>query len=408
MFLRLTLLSASTAALVVAGAHAWEDGEVVEQVQLGDIWSDLNVTVDTDATEVWGTSVATGNTASSMAKSGDVALMANQTHDSATAANTTVAGDATIEGLVMTTTTAYANSASAGSWMGNTRVLNEQAANGPAEATTSLRLNRTGPITSSTTAAANVSVQSGEFGDNKGFQRQSATGSVTAKTSASISATSGTATFATTATGNAQTAEGLSTNMVIGAVQSTAQGAQIRGRTDVAIGSATDVIAATTTAGNSASANNAFGPASLGRKGSELFQLNRSAVDADTTVSLDDWSGDTIASAYGVGNSALVANVGSDTSLYAIQSNYGAVTANASLSGGRNDGTGTINATAIGNASTATLCNACGDATVGGSVNQFNAGPTTAQAAYSASGGAVHGSASAIGNTATFQTTGHD
>ena len=83
-------------------------------------------------------------------------------------------------------------------------------------------------------------------------------------------------------------------------------------------------------------------------------------MDANTTVSLDDWSGDANASAYGVGNSALVANVGSDTSLYAIQSNYGAVTANASLSGGRNDGTGTVNATAIGNAATATLCNACG------------------------------------------------
>ena len=129
---------------------------------------------------------------------------------------------------------------------------------------------------------------------------------------------------------------------------------------------------------------------------------------ACSDVTLDHWSGYATASSYGVGNSALISNVGSDTAIYANQTNDGTVGSQASFSGQSwVGGTGMVSATSIGNAATATVCNYCSDAAVGGRINQTNNGQVYAYGqATSVYGNGIYGSATAIGNSATLQSAG--
>ena len=125
-------------------------------------------------------------------------------------------------------------------------------------------------------------------------------------------------------------------------------------------------------------------------------------------MSLDQWQGHAASTSYGVGNTAMINNVGSDTGLYTIQQNFGDVTAHAGLNGESfTGGTGTVNSTAIGNAASASLCTACGDAVLSGSVSQHNYGSSHASATiYSGHAGTIYGSATAVGNSATFTASG--
>ena len=259
-------------------------------------------------------------------------------------------------------------------------------------------------IASATTAIANISNSSAEYGTLRSFQTQESTGSVYAETDADLCCEGGQASFVTTAAGNTVSSSGSTTTNYTGAVQTTASGESITGITDVYMQAGQDVTAVTTSAGNSATVTNAWGYATLGRQSSELYQGNDSSVNAETYVTLDHWSGYGVSTAYGVGNSALISNVASDTGLYAIQNNTAGVSAQASLTGQSfTGGTGLVNATAIGNAATATLCNVCGDAVLEGNVSQYNSADTYAQGTvYTPNAGTVIGSASAIGNSATY------
>jgi len=379
----------------------------IEQVQLHNVWSDMSVEVQSYAPEAVSTSTAIGNATAGQVMSGDIDVDAYQTLEGNVGADNRLSGYAA--GTALTTTTAYGNSSTGGTWSGTNFYRAEQESNGDVTANTDIDLQGAHQIASGTTAIANVSVPEAEYGANRTFQIQDSNGSVSSETDVDMCCTGTSGTFVTTAGGNAVSSTGSTTTNITGAVQTTAQGETIRATSDVYMRDGESVLAASTAFGNSASVHNEWGYATLGREGSELFQGNDSDIDSQSYVTLDHWSGYATSTAYGVGNSALISNVGSDTGLNAIQNNTGDVYSQASLAGQSTvGGTGIVNATSIGNAATATLCNTCGDAVLRGSTNQTNSGQVIAQGRVNApNSGGVYGSATAVGNSATYQSTGH-
>ena len=406
------LMSAAAAAVLLApAASAWEENTshvYIDQVQLDEVWSELNVHVD-DHTHgdvgVGATSV--GNTASGLIMSGDIVYSAKQEMHGDTGAVTNVAGG-DIDGALYASTTAYANASTAGTWDGSLGYRAEQLNSGDVRATTNILVGNVGRAATTTTAIANVSTPEAEYGDNLSYSEQTNTGSSFAATNATVCCDAESANFSTVAGGNAVTSVGSSSTVINGAVQQQDFDTNIQATSQVHVVYATDVTSSATAAANSYTLHNEYGYATLGREDSPLYQGNGSDVQAASLVQLDDWSGHGVSTAYGVGNSALIANSASDTGLYANQENAGTVTSYASLSGTSfTGGTGVVHSTAIGNAATATLCNLCGDAALQGKVNQYNAGATYAGAdVYAGHAGNIYGSATAIGNSATFTSSG--
>jgi len=379
---------------------------VLDQVQLGNVWSELDVVIDTHATDAVAANSAVGNAAAGLIMMGDIDLDVTQSLHGDVGANTTLSGgDAE---TAVAATTAYGNSTTGGTWAGDNHYRADQISNGDIEATTDIDLHTVGVLSSSTTAIANVSVPSDEFGKNAVFQTQTSNGSVLAHSDANLCCANDTAAVVTVAGANSVSSNGTSSENINGAVQTTAAGESVTGVTDVYAYGANNVIAATTSSGNAINVHNAYGPASLGVEGSEVYQSNESFIDSQTYVTLTHFNGQAASTAYGVGNSSLISNVGADTGMNAIQNNYGDVYTSANFNGtSTTGGTAIVNSTSIGNAATATLCNLCGDATLQGGVIQHNGGNVIATGRINTPyAGAVHGSASAVGNSATFQSNG--
>ncbi len=401
----LALASAAPAFADGAGSHV----VYIDQLQLGQTISQLDVIVpDHVEAGLSAGSTAVGNSATGIVTGGDMTTNVTQTNECCTSAVTTVTGGS-VSGDTIVATTAYANAAQGGTTNGNSYYHADQLATGNTSAETYISMGTAERITSVTTASANVSVSGSEFGDNKAFQSQSMTGTVTASTSASVCCTTSSGTFATTAAGNSASSTGWTSTSYMGAVQTTGQDAAIRADSSVYMQAGTNVTGSASAAGNSVALANEWGFASLGRKGSEVFQGNLASVAATSSVELDHWSGTSSSVAYGVGNSAMVSNIGSDTHLNAIQNNYGDVGATAYFAGQAwTGGTGGSTAIAIGNAASAFLCNTCGDGVLAGTTRQSNYGSTTATSTtYVPYSGGVVSSATAIGNSASYTSSGH-
>ena len=177
----------------------------------------------------------------------------------------------------------------------------------------------------------------------------------------------------------------------------TSTGPQVFSQTTVDQARARDVTVASASAGNSASIANEWGYAQLRGR-----QTNVSFVSADTSVSLGQWSGAGVSSAYGVGNATLATNVGSDLMVDVGQINTGGVATSASFEGS-GGGEAILASTAIGNAFTGFVCSYCGEAAVSGTVSQSNSANIASTGTIAVNGtGNLIGSASAIGNSASF------
>lgn len=406
-------LGAALAALAAAPAYAGDDGAypgpdastlTVHQVQEGDTDAAMDVTVPDHAGDATAIATATGNTAAGLIKQGEVVIDATQRLEGDVNAASSITGGM-VSGHATASTTAYGNATSGGTWDGNTFYRADQVSDGDVTGSTVINLEGAGGIATTTTAIANVSNPASEYGDNRAFQTQTSNGSVLATTDADLCCDGSYAAFSTVAAGNTVTSEGYASTVYNGAVQITAEGESIRALSDVYIEDGHDIAAASTASGNSYSLHNDYGYATLGRADSPLYQGNGSAVDAQSYVTLDNWSGFATSSAYGVGNSALIGNSVSNTGLYANQENIAGVNAQAWLTGASTyGGTGMVNATAIGNAATATLCAACENGALMGGVSQKNTADIRASARVrTTTHGSVIGSATAVGNSATFQ-----
>lgn len=407
------VLGAALAALAAAPAFAGEENAypgpdastlTVHQVQEAVTEATADVFVPEHAGEASALATATGNTAAGLIKHGEIVIDVTQRLDADVSASSSLTG-ASVAGHATMATTAYGNAATGGTWDGNTFYRADQVTNADVTGSTVVNLEGAGAIASTTTAIANVSNPASEFGDNRAFQTQTSKGSVLATTDADLCCDGAYAVFSTLAAGNTVTSEGYASTVYNGAVQVTAEGQSIRALSDVYIEDGHDIAAASTASGNSYALHNDYGYATLGRVDSPIYQGNGSSVDAQSYVTLDNWSGFASSTAYGVGNSALIGNSVSNTGLFANQENIASVNAQAWLTGqSGHGGTGIVNATAIGNAATATLCDACDNGALTGGVSQKNTADIRASArVHTSTHGSVIGSATAIGNSATFQ-----
>lgn len=402
-----TLMALGLSASALAFAQDSAESGTINQVQMGDIWSDMDVYVPDYTPEVSSTSVAMGNSAAAVRNSGDINDEISQAFDASATATNRLRGYSADTAIA--TTTAYGNAVTGGTTYGtNYTWAKEQVASGNISASSDIELLGGAMITSATTAMANISSTNTDFGNNYADQYQYSAANVEATTDADMCCDGYAATFVTTAGANATSSTGYTTTSYNRALQATEAATTVRGVTDVYMNDGTNVTAATTSFGNSATVQNEWGYATLGQQGAPTVQQNAAEIDAQTYVTLDHWSGYATASASGVGNSALISNVGSDTVIYADQTNDGTVGAQASFTGQSwTGGTGVVTASAIGNAATATVCNYCSDGAVGGQINQTNSGSVYATgSAHTAYGGAVYGSATAVGNSATLQSAG--
>jgi len=402
----LSILSATTGfALISAPIVSAEEATLplfeVTQEQNNTVATDVYTGFGAYSPEVSSVATALGNIAEGRSDSGSIDTDIYQTLNGAVLATNTIEGG--IADSLTATTTAYGNSASGGTSQGSNFYFAEQTSNGYVEAHTNIQANTVSMLASSTTAIANVSAPSSSQGETRGYQKQESFEAVTAITEADLCCASYSGVLATTAGGNAVSSESSGSTSINGAVQITSQGKAIRATSDIDIANGHIVNIATTAYGNSATVNNQWGYATLGRDVSPVYQENSSDIIAETEVNLDHWTGSGAIAAYAMGNTALINNSGGDTGLFVNQNNSGGILASLDLTGQTWTG-GAATATAIGNAATASLCNTCGDAVLFGSVNQINNGSVTAKAHVTAahSSGKIHVAGTAIGNSATF------
>ena len=411
--MRRLYLTASVAAAAFVSGAGWaqeccesepEDTEIInQQIQLGDVFSDMNVVVpgstDGDATSI---SMAYGNTVSGYNGNGGANVQSDQTFDANAEANAALSGG-DIGGTAAANAIAYGNSAvwetHNGSLTGDQ--LNQVTADGSnITARTSIDVGTTNAISSAATATANTTAVYVYDGDNTVTSRQFSGANVLAENSTDACCDNESST--TTATAVSNSYHSWSTTSTVNAdVEQSATGTAVTARVSVNQTDGNDVVGAANASANSITVDNEWGYARL-----EGSQDNQSDVAAESTVTLTDWSGMAASSANGVGNSALLTNIGSDAALDFSQTNSGDVYTTAEFDGDTTyNGTVTTNSTSIGNAFTGFVCTTCGDGVMGGTIYQSNSGDVRSVGqGYAGASGGYAGAASAIGNSATFMT----
>lgn len=411
--LNILMSAAAAAALLAQGASAEKSGDVsayIDQVQLGDVWSGLNVEVrETTKGDIAGTTTSVGNAAAATTTHGNVAFTSSQSTYGASDAETDIDAGR-VHGNVYTTTTAYANTSTANTWTGSTQFTAEQNNAGDIEAFNRVRATKFKQGAGTVTGIANVATSSAEFGDVDSYTNQTNNGSSYATNVVVVDRNTNSLDYSVIAGGNAVTTEGVSSDIWGAAVQVQGEHTDVVASSRVkSWDSRSDVAATVTAAANSYTLTNYDGNATLGVDGSELYQENGAYVEANNRIVLENWNGQAFATSYGVGNSALIHNQGGNTGLFSNQNNFGDVSSNSFLRGNSQHGdTGIIDATAIGNAATATHCSHCGDGALTGSTYQTNYGSSYAQSTFrGGTTGAIYGSATAVGNTATFTANGN-
>lgn len=392
--------TAGLAALFATPAFAQNTSTVLNgQLQWGDVVSTMNVVSRNGAPQVSSVATSAGNAVSGANLSGDLDAESEQTMSGAAFATATA--DANNVSTAAIVATAQGNTAEAQTERGNLNLIASQTSDGGdtlARATATLANAQT--LSAGSTAAANNTATGADHGDLNVRLTQNASNSSYAITDVDACCT-GTTVAGSSAAANTYGSSSI-TSTVDARYTQNSTGGESRATTDVYQYRAYDITAASTAAANSASISNEWGYTSI--RGRQNSSTN---VAADTRVTVGTWSGTAVASAYGVGNTTLATNIGSDMVVDIAQVNTGGVDANAQFSGSSSDaGQVLVSSTAIGNAFTGYVCSQCGDAALSGSVNQVNGSNITSTGTISTNGaGAILGSASAIGNSATFVTT---
>ena len=381
------------------------DVVIIDQVQLGDVFANMDVVVSGTATGASAAATATGNITTANSLDNDLDFDAAQQQNGEVRAASSISGDNVFGSPARTITTAYGNSASSSTTNGTDFSTVTQTSNSDVDASSAITLLEVGDVEMTTTASANVNQYQTENGTNRGYQVQTGNANVTATNEAQIGFVANSGAIGATATGNSVASYGSTTTSYNGAQQIMADGTRVASVSNAEISDGTNVAVSATSAGNNMKVENEFGYATLGRDVSNLYQENSADIDADSSLTLTEWAGVSGSTSYGVGNSALISNVGSDTGMYAIQQNNGDVATLATFEGGSNGGVGYASSTSIGNAATASLCHSCGSNPIlSGKTAQLNNANITSSA-YASTGhdGYISGSATAIGNSATYQ-----
>lgn len=391
--------TASLALVLAAPALAQTSTALNGQIQWGDVVADINVVSQADAHSTSAVATAAGNSVSGANITGGLDAESTQQMTGSTAATATLRTGNVTDATALST--AQANSAQAQTVDGELKLKSYQSARGgDVNARTTVQTANARTISAASSAASNNLATAADHGDLDGDVEQFATNSVRAVTDVDACCSGRTVAGASSAV-NAWSSES-ATSTVTAKYDQQSWGLASEATTDVYQYRAWDVAAATTAAANSASIANEWGYADIRGR-----QQSATDVKADTRVTLGGWSGTASVSAYGVGNTSLATNIGSDMVVDLAQINTGGVEASAQFSGASTDqGDVVLASTAIGNGFTGYVCSKCGDASLAGTVSQTNAGNVLSTGSITTNGaGMIVGSASAIGNSATFVTT---
>ena len=251
-------------------------------------------------------------------------------------------------------------------------------------------------------AAANAVEIIGDGGSINGQLRQDSGAFVRADTviDAPDAGLGWTAIVGATASGNNIQSSGSTTDQILDVDQAN-RGEILAASRVTAGGGARSTIVSTQAQGNGLLMENEWGYAHA--QGS---QTNSGRADALTDIQFGNFDQDSVvASAEGMGNSAVVSNIGADVFVGLDQNNIGQVNATMRFQG--NDGAEVIgSASAFGNAVTGYSCNECPNTQATGQVNQTNSGRVTSTfQASQQTGWGITGSANSVGNSASFVTT---
>lgn len=369
------------------------------QLNWGDVVADIKVVTRHGANSTATVSTAAGNSVSGTNVNGGLDAESEQAMFGTTFAYATLEGGNVKNASAMST--AQGNTLQAQTTSGTLNLTAAETADGgDALARSRVNIGNAQTLAAISSAASNNAATAANHGDLNVALTQSASNSAYAITDVDACCTGQTAAGASAAI-NAWSSSS-TTSTVNAQYDQDSTGYASEATADVYQNRAYGLTAATTAAANSASIANEWGYAQT--RGRQMSSTN---VKADTRITLPDFSGTNSISAYGVGNSTLATNVGSDMVVDLAQLNTGGVDANAQFTGASYDhGDVVVASAAIGNVFTGYVCSQCGDAALTGTVSQTNGGNIVSTGSITANGGGVLiGSASAIGNSATFITT---
>ncbi len=386
-----------SAALLTTPAFA----QVNNQLQLRDTTSITDVEVGS-AYDVGATSIASGNVVTAVADDADATFDNTQHMDGDANAHT----EATVwnaGGTVAVTSAAVGNGGTADLRGSNVEINSTQLAHGDANASVNFTGGNAQDAATSASASGNVAAVSAQDSEIRFISNQESTGSTSAIINADHGAVGGQVVSGAVASANNLTV-GSETATVLTDTRQTASGDNVRAQVDVYAGYATDVSGNATANANAVTIDNQWGYVN-----SRIDQASSANVNADSYVTLGgDSVGFASSGAYGVGNQAIVSNVGSDTVMDVTQSNAGDISANAALSG-EGGQMALASSAAYGNSISGNLCAYCDNnvpsLTAGGT--QVNDGNVTSTATIRTPAAATVGATStAIGNAQTYQVRG--
>lgn len=369
------------------------------QYQAGDATAVTNVEAGW-ANDAGATAVASGNTVATTQEENDSELTSTQHMDGATNAdaNATVW---TATGNVAITSAAVSNGGVAAINGGSSDIDAEQTGHGDANATVTLRNGYSYNAATSASASTNTAAVSAQNAELRMLMNQESSGSVNASAQMDADIVEDQAVSGAIASANNLSIGG-ETTTVLNATRQNATGASVTARSDLYAGYATDASGNATANANSVTIDNRWGYVNAA-----IEQNSTAQVAADSYVTLgSDFAGFGSAGAYGVGNQALVSNIGSDMTMAVSQANGGNVSANAALVG-EDGGMALASSAAYGNNISGSLCTTC-DASgavpgLSASSAQTNDGNVYSSATLRTTGANMVGATStAIGNAATY------
>jgi hypothetical protein len=400
-----TLLVGTIAAiplcLLLAGTATSQSTIVNNQVQLGNVFGTDTLDVVTASDDTTAVTTATGNALSGSVESGNVDVQSSQSLSGNVGAQTTVnvAADAGAETTV--TTAATGNSGDAGILGGGTLSGNFD------QTVTSATVSADGQFNASDAQTGNAAIAVQAMANSQGF---GATGShvdatVVQATSADTTANGGTvlgympgdASFSAAAVGNNVTSVGVGASSQNLSVSQSNTGALVQGAQFTNLGNSQNTNTSATASGNNLNVTNENGPLAV-----SASQDNEAFVRAQAVETSFEFGG-AATSAYGVGNSTLVGNLGPSMALNNVQVNgSGGVESVASFTG--NDGFDSfVSSTAMGNAVTGFACSTCnGVINVNNSQTNNGDAGATSSASFTAGARSVRATTTAVGNNATF------
>jgi len=371
------------------------------QYSSGDATAQTEVEVD-NAYDVGATAVASGNVVSAVTEDTTTTHTNTQHMDGDTNAD----ADATVwsaYGNVAITSAAVANGGTAEVSNSTVDINSSQLAHGDANAATNFTGGYAGNAGTSASASGNVAAVSAQESEVRFLAEQESTGSISATVEADHGSVAYQVVSGAIASANNLTV-GSETSTILTDTRQTATGANVNASVDLYAGYATDVSGNATANANAVTIDNQWGYVNA-----RIDQASTANVAADSYVTLGgEFLGFASSGAYGVGNQAIVSNVGSDTVMDVTQDNAGDISANAATVG-EGGGMALASSAAYGNSISGSLCAYCDTnaPSLNASGDQTNSGDVYATSSVRTPNAAtVATTSTAIGNAATYSVTG--